>query len=195
MIGSGGSIEGLLVATDALRRQSEPVELAHGPHLVAGIAINYRVCPNQRKPILVFVDVVDRNRPAVGVMAQLALRAVLAPVQVGVAILALVGSVGEIEIVVAIAASYRRVPPAEWKAGLSMIELDLVPDYLPVLDGMACIARQFESSVRTDRRCEWSPRLRTQGAHTEQEHRRQQDGSAEQQYAITSLRTCSAHVQ
>jgi len=111
-----------------------------------------------------------------------------------VAILALVGSFGKIEIGVAIAASHRRVPPAKWKAGLSMIELDLLLNDFPVLDGMACIARQCEFSVRTDRRCEWS-RLRTHGAHPEQEHRRQQDGSAEQQCAISSLRTCAAHVQ
>jgi hypothetical protein len=137
MIGSGGSIERFLVATDAFRRQPEPVELAHSSHFVARVAINYRVSPNERKPILVFIDVVDRNRPAVGVVAQLALRAVLPAMQVGVAILALVGSVGEIEVGVAIAARHRCVPPAEWKAGLSMIEFDLVPDDLPVLDGMA----------------------------------------------------------
>ena len=71
--------------------------------------------------------------------------------QVSVAILALVGSVGENEIGVAIAAADRRVAPAEGKAGLSMIELDLVPDNLPVFDGMACIARQLEFSVREDR--------------------------------------------
>ena len=186
MIGSGGLIERFLVATNALRRQSETVELAHSPHLVAGVTVHDRVRANQRKSVLVFIDVVDRNRPAIGVVAQLALRAVLAAMQVSVAILALVGSVGEIEIGVAIAATHRRVAPAEGKAGLSMIELDLVPDNLPVFDGMACIARQLEFSVRADRRCEWS-RLRTQGTRTQEEHRRQQDVSAQQQYPMSSL--------
>ena len=69
MIGSGGLIERFLVATDAFRRQSEPVELADSSHLVARVAINHRVSANQRKSILVLIDAVDRNRPAVGVVA------------------------------------------------------------------------------------------------------------------------------
>jgi hypothetical protein len=59
MIRGGGLIERFLMATDALRRQTEPVELAHGPHLVAGIAVHHGVRANQRKPVLVFIDVMN----------------------------------------------------------------------------------------------------------------------------------------
>ena len=57
------------MTTDALRREPETVELSHGPHLVTRIAIHHSVCADQRKPILVLIDVVDRNLPAVGVVA------------------------------------------------------------------------------------------------------------------------------
>ena len=101
--------------------------------------------------------------------------------KVGVAILALVRCVGKVEIGVAIAAGHSGVPSAEWKPGLRMIEPDLAPDYFPVFDGMARIAGKVELSVRTDRRCDRSCGLRTQSAHTQQERRRWQDGSREQQ--------------
>ena len=57
------------MAADALRRQSEPVELADRPYLMTGVAVHHRVCANQGKAVLVLVDVVNRNRPAVGVVA------------------------------------------------------------------------------------------------------------------------------
>ena len=97
--------------------------------------------------------------------------------KVGVAVLALVGGVGEIQIGVAIAAGHRGVPSAKRETGLRMIELDLVLDDFPVRDGVARIAGKVEFSVRAVRRCGRSHRLRTQGPHTQQEHRPLQKGS------------------
>ena len=57
------------MTTDTFRREPEPVELSHGSHLVTGIAIHDSVRADQRKPILVLIDVVDRNLPAVRVVA------------------------------------------------------------------------------------------------------------------------------
>ena len=57
------------MTTDALCREPETVELSHGSHLVTGIAIYDSVRADQWKPILVLIDVVDRNLPAVRVVA------------------------------------------------------------------------------------------------------------------------------
>lgn len=78
MIGSLGLLEILGMAAVTFGGKPEAIELPHRSHLVAGIAIHYGVSANQGKTILVFVDVVNRHLPAVGVMAQLALGSVLA---------------------------------------------------------------------------------------------------------------------
>jgi hypothetical protein len=57
------------MTADAFRREPETVELSYGSHLVTGIAIHDSVRADQRKPILVLIDVVDRNLPAVRVVA------------------------------------------------------------------------------------------------------------------------------
>ena len=59
MIRRGGLIERFLMAADALRRQSKPVKLAHRSDLVAGIAVHHGVGAYQRKPVLMFIDIVD----------------------------------------------------------------------------------------------------------------------------------------
>lgn len=105
-------IESLGMAAVAIRGESESIELPYGPHLVAGIAVHHGMGPDQGKPVLVLVDVVDGDLPAIGVVAQLALGAILAAMQIGMAILALVGSVGEIEIRVTVAAGHRGMPAA-----------------------------------------------------------------------------------
>lgn len=112
MIRIFGCIETLRVAAVAIGGKSEAIELAHSPHLVARVAVDYGVGTNQREAILVLVDVVDRHLPAVGVMAELAFGSILAAVQVGMAVLTFVGSVGEFEIGVAVATSDGGVPSA-----------------------------------------------------------------------------------
>ena len=68
MIGSSGFCEFFRVTAVAVRRKAEAVELPYGSHLVAGITVRYRVSADKWKPILVLVNVVDRNLPAVGVV-------------------------------------------------------------------------------------------------------------------------------
>lgn len=48
-----------------------------------------------------------------------------------------------------VATSHGRMPSAQRKAGLRMIELDLVLNYFPVLSGVAVAAGQVEFAMRT----------------------------------------------
>ena len=153
MIGDLGLFEILGMAAVTFGGKPEAVELPHRSHLVAGKAIHYGVSANQRKTILVLVDVVNRHLPAVGVMAQFALGSVFSAMQVGVAILALVGRICEIQVGMAVAASHGRMPSAQWKAGPRMIELNLVLDDFPISSSVAVNARHVQHAVRTLRRC------------------------------------------
>ena len=89
MIGIRGFSKCAQVATHAFGRESEAIELAHGTNLVAGIAVHGSVSANQGKAILMFIDVVNGDLPAVGIVAEAALRSVLAPMQISMAVLAL----------------------------------------------------------------------------------------------------------
>jgi hypothetical protein len=149
MIRSLGCFKGFCVATEALGRKAEAVELPYGTHFVAGIAVHYRVSADKWKAILMLVDAMDRNLPAVAVVAQLAFRTILAPMQIGVTVLALVGSIGEFEIGMAVAACHSCVASAKRKAGARMVKLDLALDHLPIRGGVTGGARHIELSVWT----------------------------------------------
>ena len=69
-------------------RRGHGLELTVGRVLMAGIAIDCRVGPGQRETIVVLLDLLDRYSPATHAVALLAIRAQLAPVNVGVAVLA-----------------------------------------------------------------------------------------------------------
>lgn len=140
------------MATYALSRKSEPIELADRSDLVARITIHRSVGANQRESILVRIDVMDGNLPSVGGVAQFAFGSVFSAMQIGVAILALIRSIREVKIGVAIAAGNSGMATAQRKAGLSVIELDLPGNYLPILRSMTCLAGKIEPSVRADGR-------------------------------------------
>lgn len=90
------------MTTHALRREAKAIELSNCADFMAGITVHNRVGTNQRKSILMLVDVVNRNLPAVRVVAQFTLGSVLAAMKIRVAVLTLVGNVAEIQIGVAI---------------------------------------------------------------------------------------------
>jgi len=117
--------------------------------------------PDQRKAILMLIDVFGRDLPAVGVVAQLALSSVLATMQIGVAVLALVRSVGEFEVDMAVAARYGRMTATERESRLRMVELDLILNHLPIRGGVAGNARLVEIAMWTLCRREGSRDLRT----------------------------------
>jgi len=152
VIGDLRLVESLGMAAIAIGGKSKAIELPHGSHFVAGIAVDHGMGPDQGKPILMFVDVVDGDLPAIGVVAQLAFGSILAAMQVGVAILALVGGVGEFEVGVAVTAGHSGMPPAQGEPRLRMVELDLALDDLPVRGGVAGDARHVEVAMRALRR-------------------------------------------
>ena len=127
---------------------------------MAGVAVYCCVSTDQRKSILMLIDVVNGNLPAIGVVAQFALRAILAAVQVGVAILALCGGVAEMKILMAIDALHFRVSAAQRKFGLRVPELEFGAQWLPALSGVTLLARNLELiAVRTVNRSIWHDML------------------------------------
>jgi hypothetical protein len=105
---------------------------------------------NQRKAILVLIDVVDRHLPSICVVAEFALCAVLAAVKISVAILTFLRNVAEIEVGVAIETLHNSVAPAQRKPGSRMPELDFRPNRFPALRGVTLLARNLQfASVRT----------------------------------------------
>jgi len=154
MVGRRGCIEVFLVATYALRGETKPVELTNGSDFVAGVTIDDSVSTNERKPILVLVDVMNGNLPTIGVMAEFAFRSVLPAMKVGVAVLALIRGTCEFEVVVAITAGNGCVPSSERKTCLRVIKPDPTGKSLPVLGGVTCFAGNLEFSMRAASRCD-----------------------------------------
>ena len=142
-------LEIIHVTARALRRQSLPVERAHRPHLVARIAIHHRVRPNQRETILVLIDVVDRNLPASIAVASVTLRGVPPPVDIGVAVLALVVRLGEDQVGMAIRAADFRMHPAQRKTCLAVIKLGNRSNRCPSLGRVAILARNIQGPMWT----------------------------------------------
>ncbi len=176
MIGRSRFCKCLRMAAEAFGRKSESVELANGSNLVAGIAVHHRVRPDQWEPVLVFVDVVDGDLPAVVVVAQFALGAILASMQIGVAVLALVRGVGEFQIGVAVTACHGSMAPAQGEAGARVIESDPGLNNFPIRRRMAGNARQVELAVGALGRCKRSRRFRVQRARTHpKRHREKHD--------------------
>ena len=104
MIGAFRCVVCLEMAAHTFRGQCLPIKLADSTGLMALVAIHDRVRANERKAILVFVDVMHRHCPAIDVMAQVALGAILASMNVGVAVLTLLAGVREDRVDVALLA-------------------------------------------------------------------------------------------
>jgi len=90
-------------------------------------------------------------------------------------VLALVRSIGEFQIRMAVAACHHRVASPQGKPGLCMVEFDLVLDYLPVCRGVAGDARQIQRAMRTLSGRKRPRGLAVQDAPTEQEQDRKRE--------------------
>jgi hypothetical protein len=99
--------------------------LPHRSHPVAGIAVRDRVGPDQGKAILMLVNGMNGNLPAIHAVAKVALRAILAPMDIGVAVLAIGADVGKHWIDVAFLAAHLDVHTPQRISGLAVIELRL----------------------------------------------------------------------
>lgn len=140
----------IAMATYTIRGETEAVELPYRANLVARITIRDGVRPDERKPILVLIDVVNRDLPAIWVMAQFTFRPVLSPVEIRVAVLTFFWNIAEVEIGVTVHTRYFRVPPPQRESGLRVLELHIRSQWLPSLLRVTLVARNVERfSVRT----------------------------------------------
>jgi len=144
MVRSAGLAKRGHVAAHAFRGESEAVELADGADLMAGVAVYGGVRADQGKAVLMLVDVVNRDLPAVWVMAEFALRAVFAAMQVGMTVLAFLRRIAENERFVTIGTIYLGVPAAQRKFRLRVLELEPGTERFPALCGVTFLALDFE---------------------------------------------------
>lgn len=103
----------------------------------------------QRETILVFADRFNRTRPALDVVALVALCSHLATVNVGVAVGALSADVGKHGARVALGTRDLLVHSSEWKTGGVVIELRGVANRFPTGKRVAVLAGKGKRSVRT----------------------------------------------
>ena len=80
MAGGGGLAKSGQVTAHAFGGETEAIKLADRADLVAGIAVYGCVSTDQRKSILMLIDVVNGNLPTIGVVAEATLGAILAAV-------------------------------------------------------------------------------------------------------------------
>lgn len=116
---------------------------------MAGAAVQGRVGPQQRKPILVLVDLLGGNLPTFHAVTLLTIRTELAFMNVSVAISALVTHVGEYRFDVALCAGHSLMQAPQRIASLVMVELRHIADRLPSAQGVAVLARNIERAVGT----------------------------------------------
>jgi len=128
------------MAARAFGRKPKAIELADCTNLVAGVAVDGSVSSDQGKSILMFIDVMNGNLPAIGIVAECALRAVFAPMQICMAVLALYGCAAENEILVALGTLHLCVSATQGKLSPRVVEFDLGAQRLPALRGVTLLA-------------------------------------------------------
>jgi hypothetical protein len=132
----------------ASRRQSQI--LANRRALVAIIALHRGVRAQQRKTILVVLQLLNRDIPSLHRMALRAVRTHLAPVDVIVAILAVLAYVGEHRFDVALRAFHFFMHPAQGIAGFAVVKFGDGTDGTPFRGGVTVFTRNREGPV-------WAP--------------------------------------
>jgi hypothetical protein len=129
----------LQVAGGAGRRQA--LELAHRRALVAIFALHRGVRAEQRKTILVILDLLYRNIPAQHGVALRAIRAHLPLVNVRVAFFTILAYIGEYRLDVALRALHFFVHAPQRITRLVVIEFGNRANGLPACGGVTVLAR------------------------------------------------------
>ena len=142
-------LEILRMAGVTLRRHRGVI--TQGPILVAGIAVQRRVRSHQGEAVVVVLDRLYRNIPAVNAMTLLTARPHLAAMNIGVALGALRPHVGKNRLDMTLRAHNSLVHAAQGKLGLIVIELRNTADRFPAQRGMAIRAWQIQRSMRAAR--------------------------------------------
>jgi hypothetical protein len=105
----------------------------------------------QRKPVVVLLNVFDRDLPSADGVALLAVGAQLALMNVGVAILAALSDIAENHFDVTLRAGHGSVHAAQGVACPIVIKFGNSADRLPSAGGMAVLTRHVQTPVRTVR--------------------------------------------
>ena len=134
------------VAGIALRRHR--AEVAERSILVAGITIHRGVRAYQRKPVLVLLDLLDRNLPTSYGVALFTTGPKLPLVNIGVTVGTLCAHITEHRLGVALGASHTQVHTAQRIARLVVIKFRDAADGLPSADGVAVLAGNIQVAVR-----------------------------------------------
>lgn len=142
-----GRGEVLLMA--AVTRRGHRFVVAESPVLVTVVAGGCSVGAGQREAVHVLIDLGCVDLPAADGVAGFAGRAHLAPMNVSVAVGALVAHIREHHLDVATGAGYALVHPTQCELRLVVVELGDGADRLPAVYGMAILAREVESAVGT----------------------------------------------
>lgn len=132
------------MATDAFGGEPEAIELANRADFVAGVTIDSGVSSEQRETILMLIDVVNGNLPSVGVVAEFTFGAVFPAMKVSMAVLALLRSIAEDEILVTVGALHFCVTAVQREFRPRMGELKFGAKWLPALCGVTVLARSVE---------------------------------------------------
>ena len=127
------------------------LEFAVRASFVAGIAVDRSVSTRQREPIVVLLHVLNGDLPSPHRMALFAVRAQLALVNIGMAILAPLTNIAENHLHVTRGAGDGSVHATQGIARLVVIEFRNGANWLPVARGVAVLARNSQISVRTVR--------------------------------------------
>lgn len=149
MVWRRGSLKRPQMATHAVGRESLTVKLANGPGPVARIAVHGGVRADQRKTILMLIDGMDGDLPATDPMTQVALCSIFPPVQVGMAILAVVSYLGEYQIDMTFPASYPHMHAPQGITRLAVIKLRFAADRFPLRGCMTSFTSDLHRTMRT----------------------------------------------
>ena len=116
---------------------------------MAGGAIQCCVGSHQGKAVLVLVDLLGGNLPALYAVALLAAGAELPLVDIGMAIGALVTYIRKYRFDVALGTGDSLMQPTQRVPGLIVVKFRRVSDRLPSAEGMAILTGDIEGAVRT----------------------------------------------
>lgn len=119
--------------------------------LMARIALDKRVCSEQRKSILVVAYRFHRCRPALNVVALLTLGAILAPMDICVAISAFVSNVCEDRAGMTLRTRDTLVHAAQWKPRFSVLKLRHISDRLPTGECVTVLTSNRQRTVWASR--------------------------------------------
>jgi hypothetical protein len=138
-----------LVAGEA--RRGHDLELAVGAALVAGITVDGCVGTGQRETIIVLLHIFNSDAPSADRMALLTIRAQLALVNIGVAVLAALTDIGENHLYVTLDTSHAGMHTAQRITRLVVVEFRNCADRLPSIRRVAVLARDGQTAVGTTR--------------------------------------------